>query len=394
MPLAPTIANNLTTPANTGLSLYIDNVDVRSALIPGTLRIVMGGPGTTSTLVCTLDDPAVAIAIAAGAQLRAEHYAAGTLFNGQVDTYTYTTEFGGQGRQVALTGLGTEALLDQLVVAVDLVIAPGTSVPAIVNRILTNLTGASGPLHWGNSSAFGGDATYPVGLSSVTTDPAGAAFTISAGSTVRSGLQAMVDAVAYSTGTGISGAEFTVDPWYGVRVFARITDSDTFAPTDRVVWSPNPAGPIYPSNMRHVTDSTGLVRSVYVTGTGASAFVQDSSGRPGTTAFITVPGATTAAVCALFGADYLRTHGGGKRGDVTLEGRTDVGYGGAIGRVDLGPNASLGITAASVDRFFLTYSIDLSRFDDTARFDATIHYGGKAPSGAALIRTLTRAVAS
>jgi hypothetical protein len=396
MALGGILGAALTTPNTTLATLtYIDNIYVKPT--PSSINVTMGGYGTNSSYTFTLDDPTVSIVISPDSVIRFEHVTAGTLFCGFVESFTYRTSFGGQGRQIDVVCVGNEIILDWLVTSVALTFSnngtgpsgPGEwSVPEMVARIMANLTGPTGPLRWNYKTApsDGSSVATPVGATGTQNDPT-KTFTIAAGSTLRAALQGISDGLGI--GQFMGSIQWTIDPWYGLRILGSVDDKQD--------WSILPTGPNYPSDIRHVTDNLGLIRSVLVTGTGVSAFVTDGTGIIGATAFYSYPACTTTQQCQLFGAGYLSQRAGGHRGEVGLDARTDVFYQAVFGTATIGPNASIGTTAASIGPNRGSWpikSVDLSNFLGTGVYDARFHYGGVEPSAANLIRSLTRSVTS
>lgn len=392
MPLAPAIGAALTTPnATARFRLDVGGVDMshqvggtlgqRYGLDPGSIVLSLAGPGGASRLECDVDDPALALAPAAGDEVR---FAFGDepWFLGTLELEAGRPDFGGAARRWHLTATGVDGLPDWVVTEYDLSFPSAQFLTTMIQAAIAACSN-TGPLaafvdpvnHNGSDPLPLGNVGGASNLS--LTAPFVNAVTIPAGTTLRSAWQQIL---ASSEDNG-QPFRIAIDMRTGVRLWST-TDGFGF-PTGAfgIGTTSTPVG------AEHVfsVDGTAIVRTVVVIGTGARATVSDGSGRRGRSAVVNDPTLTTAAACAAAGRAYLASRGAGVRGTIRQESIDP-----AVATPARVPLGQISITDASVGATG-TYESGgvVVGVDQAGLATLTYAYGGRPPAASELIRRMT-----
>lgn len=365
--------------------LYLDGLDVVKR--PGgsgmgtpidTVRVTEAGPGGVSSMEFVIDDPALAVAVTDGMEVRfQDHTLDYPIFLGWVQSYSVRPAFGDTGRQIAVTAVGAEAVIDWAVLANDITFPAfsGTTFAAIAQRIVGNAIGL-GPIRAGSlTGVFEGNQAFPI-LDSGWFIPS--TITIKAGTTVREALRMMISQAAAA---GWLPVVTTVDFYYGLRAFtesSRPGDYATLVLTNVFASASNS------ETLNYDVDTAGVIRGVMVRGTGVTVIVVDGSGRMGPIAVLDDTTVTTAAMATAAGVAYLNAFRSGLRGRFGQSDRAGSAVIHAGGFVQI-TDARVGLAAE-----FLRIMRIGRTFNPSGRENWVVDFGGLPPSGAALIRHLTR----
>jgi hypothetical protein len=396
MALGAVLAAALTDHSARAKGLYVGGQDV--LLEPGTGGNRMGTPiesvtvteagwNGVSSMTFRIEDPALEVSLSDGIEVRFHNITLDyPIFLGFIQTFDTISDFGNQGRTFVVTAVGIEIVLDWAKTTATLTFAAGSDLGGTVQSICANVEGV-GPLRaFDNNSSFGSQA-FPLAASNI--GPM-AAFTIPAGTTLREAIR--LAQVAYYAGSGADPSvqwPFTVDFFYGLRMFQRNAIVPEF-PSDYAeeLVVDTAASATNGEDVRYSWDGAGAVRSVLVIGTGVSALVSADTGLPGQVAVISDTTITTLAAAQGAGQSYLSTMLATIRGSYRQSDRVASTTVHAIGRVRI-TDASMGLSAKP----FAIFQIQKT-FNPSGRENWTVSFGGLPPSGAALMRRLTRATLS
>lgn len=381
------IATNPSTPASsTTYGLWLDGLDVikepgsrRWGTVAESVELRIAGPGGVSSLSFVITDPAGLVSLADGMTVRLHDKQNDiAMFYGWVDHFEATLL--GIGREIQVTAVGAEALLDWCVLDYDVILPVNT----FGSDGIQALVAACSNLGELRALQSGGASTQAQPIESLT-NIATVAVTITAGTTLREAIAQLVasTAIALPPGAGNTNtnALVTVDPTLGLRVFADTYDLDRGGDVSNVTIS-TAASP-RPTHHSYAIDATAVVRAVRVIGTGAVATVVDGSGKRGRTALLRDSTLTSVAMCLAAGGAYLQDYRTQHRGSITDEnaGAYDPGLIIAakitITDAQLGASGSYRIAGAS-----------WRLYGD--RRDVTFEYGAQRASSASYLRRLTR----
>lgn len=401
MPNAAILAAALTDHSTRYAGLYVGGVDVLKQ--PGqtgvgvpidTVNVTEAGPGGVSSMTFYLEDPTLTQALADGMDIRLHHHGLNwPIFTGWVQAWHAAPAMGGVGRAFDVTAIGVEVVLDWAITAIDLPWAAGTvgnlgGLDADIQRICANSVGL-GPLRVaGDPVNTQGSQAFPTGArgsaSGTNTDP----LTIPAGTTVREAIRLLV-ASQPSTPTligDIVARKVTVDFYYGLRVWQDLQNN---APSDYTLYAVGTA--LGPGNrtegLSYDVDAAGIVRGVLVKGTGVTQLVMVSQ-LPGQIAVISDTTITTVAAALAAANAYLLAFRSGLRGSFAqnaINSDTVTHPGGFVRVTD--PQVGLAAQDLVIGQVGRT-------FNPSGTENRTVTIGGLPPSGAALLRRLTRSTLS
>jgi hypothetical protein len=360
-----------------------------------TIEVDEQGPGGVSGLSFSIDDPTGTVALPRdGDEVRFQDQVADLpYFGGYVSSWAIRPGFGGQGRTIRVECVGYEILLDWAILPADLPIASGTLLNAAIQSCAASATGAQGLRAFSTDTSQSSQAT-PIASFFVggNYQVIQYAITITAGSSLRQALeqcgQAASRAGSPKSGLLPSNIQFTVDPYRGLRAmedsassawatdYAGLTVTDTGASTRNA------------DSLNHETDVSTAVRGVYVKGANAagSGFLMDGTGLPGRIAFIDDSTIDTAAKLADLQTTYLSGTVITQRGDFRLEDWQPV--------AGVRPGSLVTLTDAAVGASGPYRIMQITKRFTGARESWHLNYGRLRPSGAALVRSLTRNIRS
>lgn len=399
MALGAILAAALTDHSPRSKGLYLDNFDVIRQ--PGTTGNLYGvpiesvhvtevGPGGVSSMEFEIDDPQLAVTVTEGMIVRFHDITRDRpIFTGFLQDWHVRPAFGDQGRTISIKAIGVEILLDWCVVPADRTFPAGTlgstfEVNAAIQSLVNTALGPAGLVRAVYSVGVRSTQAFPMDGASVPSGNNADDLVIDAGTSLREAIRQLL--VARTTVTGWTPM-VTVDFTYGLRTWqAWSPPIVTFDPTDYATLTINdaPAGPVQAEPLDYGVDAAAVVRGVVVQGTGVQATVTDGTGLPGVYVSITDTKALTVARCQSIGYAYLSQFASGIRGILGLE---DI-----IPPLDVHAGSEAVITDARVGLAAVTLRIAQidKTFNDSDRDDWRVSFGGPRPSGAALIRRLTR----
>lgn len=397
MAVAAVLAAALTNHAARSRGLYVGGVDVtfepgsggnRYGVAIESIVVTESGPGGVSSMTFTIDDPLIEVAIEDGLGVRYEDLGRETTtFLGFVQAFSIEPGFGGQGRTIRVTAVGVEAVLDWAKVATTLVYDPAGailySLNDVIQGIVANAVGL-GPIR--ALSGYGAINSNQEGPIVSGLGPVSSLLTIPAGTTVREAIRLAWQSLGFGIGSiGAQDLMWTVDFTYGLRVWTTsplgLERPDDYG-TETIVDTALSAA--VAESLSYAWDAAGVVRGVIVIGTGVTVTVGDGSGKPGLIATLRDPALTTAAMATSAGVAYLNGFSPTVRGSYS---RTDREPDAAI---HAGGRVVISDTAAGLSTKPLRIMQVRKTFNGSNREDWTIAFGGLPPSGAALIRRLTR----
>lgn len=377
--------------------LYLGGTDV--LLVPGTsgnrtgvpiesVSITEQGPGGVSSMSFTIEDPTSIATVAEGMDVRFTDITNDEVdFLGWVQSFTLRPDFGNTGRSIDIVAMGVEAVLDWAVLNTDLVF-PAASISTtaqFVQAIAGNATGL-GPLNAGSKTG-GSIQALPVDSQTASNTYA---FTIPAGTPVRDAIRQGWQAVSASViTTPPSTYNATVDFTYGLRFFVgaggsnKPSDYVNMTVVDTIAGTPG-------EDLQYAVDASGHVHAVFVRGTGAGIFatITDGTGLMGDVASINDTTLTTLAMVQDAGATYLAQFQTSARG--------------SFHKIDWAPPISVHTSSLAIitdaraglsATVFVIMQIDKT-FNPSTRENWAVSFGGLPPSGARLIRRLTRGTLS
>lgn len=404
MALGAVLAAALTDHSARYAGLFVAGVDVLKqpsatgngyGVLLDTIEVNEQGSGGVSSMTFTIEDPSFTVqAPRTGDEVRYQILANATPeFLGFVQSIRTVPAFGDQGRMIVVTAQGVESLLDWAVTASDMTLDPNVlGTIALIQSIVANSVGL-GPVRAftdpTGAIAFGNQA-LPIGINF---GPAfGNAITIPAGTTVRQAFQQFWATFGGSSITSLgedrSVMYITIDFTWGLRMFpdyaanppgpALPADYTNLTVTDTSV------GAIVAEGLSYATDSGGIVRGVVVKGTGVTATVTDGSGKLGPFRTLEDTTITTVAAATAAGASYLATFQQTIRGDFDLLDHSPVTT------IHTGSFVLITDARAELAGEYRRIMAIRKRYHGTGRQDWTVSFGGLPPSGAALMRRLTR----
>lgn len=380
------------------------------------IHVTEAGPGAISSMTFTIDDPAGAVAMTDG--IAVEYRASGTsdppIFRGEVEGYAPTPAFG-TGRSIDVRCVGIEAWLDRIM-------------SLIATDSSGNFVSGTTPWHVLTGNATPGGASVPVGWSVMDPGPIGtpvlgpvnegqrfagvsnnatfaqlqagtfAPFSIPAGTSLREYMNQLLARMIVPGGAaGLPAAGtwlLTIDFDGTVRFWRDYAPPNTglrFQPEDytTLAIADTVAGSIraWPE---HSIELDEVEHEVFVAGFDAasSGMFGDGTGLRGRRGTLTDPTLTTRALAAAAAAAYLASKTPNVRGgfDITDWNPPATIHAGSLLTID---DAQIGLSSSTP---FRIYQIDKTFHGDGSQ-DWSVAYGGLPPSGAKLLRKLTRAVA-
>lgn len=351
------------------------------------IRLEEQGPGGVSSLELTIDDPALAYSFQDGDAVRVwDTVNDRPLFTGFVKGPIEVSVFG-TGRRLAVNCTGIEAVLDWILspsVTFDATLSPATN--TLVQSLVGQSFGVGVPLNTAAAITDGGDRANPVGWATAVLVRT---TTIPAGSTLRQGIQQLLEASGNATG---QRPVVTVDFYCGLRVYSQLSSAGAIgAQTDYSSLTIDDAN--FPSVLpqatapTHITDGSDLVRAVYVVGGNAAGtgIVSDGSGIPGPTAVISDSSILTALDRDRTAALYLAGHIISQRGVFSIDSvtlTTNIRAGSRLLFVDLQMFGSI------TQQTFIISAIEKRFIGTTQHWRVT--YGKLPPSAMRQLRRFTR----
>lgn len=408
MPLAPTVAAALTTPASAPWQILVNGNEVGAA--PGTaghrlgvpietLELDLEGGGGVSSASFVIDDPDRSLVVAEGQRVWIFDNVRGVpRFSGWIQNWTTLPL--GISRQIAIEAVGREAILDWAFVPGTITIPAGTDLEEACLAVAGAAIYPPGVellAFSGNAGSDEGDARFGFGIGTwILFDYHLIADAVIEDTTLRDALNqiaSLTGSDAALDGTIIyPQIKISVDFWGYLRVWINTPDDWSNVTTRSGFGSASPA----PADPQFLNDATGASHAVYVVGAGGgTAFVIDGSGIPGPIARVTDDTLTTAAAMQAAGYQYMGNRSGIQRAPLRLEDFVPAGSPGNAhprpgSRVSI-RDAQLGIDPAA------DYLMDGITIGFTAGGDAEqweISAGGRRPSAVNLVRRLTRGVKS
>lgn len=370
--------------------LYVGGVDVIDQ--PGssgnlfgvpleTIEVTEAGPNGVSSMTFVIDDPNLAITVSDGMDVRYQDFTLNaTTFYGFVQVWNIEPAFGDTGRQIKVTAVGVETVLDWGVLGTTIVFPALTGLTDAVQSVVANSIGL-GPIRaFSNSSAGFGDQANPIQFLGGSLNTA--ALTVTAGTTVREAIRQLW---TWILAPGYLTANVTVDFYYGLRLWLS-QYGFAFQPDDYTTETLVNTGASAANTeaLEYETSAGDIVRGVFVRGTGISGTVSDGTGKMGEIATLDDASITTAAGVIAAGIAYLQAFNAGVRGRYQRTDWTPVATIHAGGYVR--------ITDARADLSAVDFRIMEIRktFNPSTRENWTVTFGGLPPSGANLMRRLTR----
>lgn len=385
-------------------ALWINGLDVSASRTPGgnsygtdpeSISVTEIASGGASALEFTITDPAIEVSVSVGQfVLYWDLVKDLPIFAGYVDTFDFHQL--GVGREITVSCIGIEAALDWMYVP-GFTIPSGTELHAGFQMIAAAAGGIGVPLN----AAFD-----PVGTVSVVGTPVGIGFggsSTSAACVIPDGTlrQALETYAAFLLGVELAGFTITVqivvsvDFFLGLRIyrFEPTNGSGTASDLGLVTLRSDTVGKL-PSNHHRSVNGSGILRSVYVSGSGSgTGFVGDGSGIVGPTGAISDANSTSADRRNGIGRAALGKTIAGVSGDVTWEGATlntlslQRRAGGYLDLLD--PQ----VDVASLTRYPIE-SIDKT-WAPSGEETWVIHYGGaitsaSKPKASHVLKSLTR----
>lgn len=343
MPLAPTVATQLTTPPTApAFSLWVEGLDVIRD--PGgsgfgtpieSVSVELAAPGNVSGMTWSVDDPGKAWTPRAGDRvLLYDHVRGRPVFGGFLKVPTSVGALG-TARQWLLEAWGNEVVLDWSILTTDLVFASGTLMKDAVQAICGAARWGAPGVNWTSSPTALATPTQaqPVGDFGGSIIAFGSTLTIAAGSTVRAALRKVGDAFRQLFNTdGYFVPMFTVDPWMGLRAYVMApagtgTQGTAFMYDGQADWSTltvtaTPSAGNVPADLEHTHDGGVILRGQYIAGTGTSGLTMDGTGRPGALEYVSDAAITGEQQRILTATSRIITRAAVYRGSFRLEAYT------------------------------------------------------------------------
>lgn len=367
-----------------------------------TIDLTEEGPGGVSSLHFTIADPLVQVTLVDGQDVEFWDITRNRpLFLGFIQTFEINPT--AVGREIAVTCIGIECLLDWLIVP-NLTILAGTRLSAAIQSAYYNSSGMGWPLRAFTQPYGSEDYGHQDTPIAAITDGSLQYDVVFEGQSLR---QACTDLIVASDTwvTGAAGGYVTIDFYSGLRLMngnaAGVEGILTMSPqADMDSMSIfDGAAASYPyltsDNVKFRLDSGGVVRGVYVKGANAagSGLVSDGTGIPGPIQYISDDTSTTAAIRNAIALDYL---GGFSQATRATEAFSPI----PTANLDAFNYRPGSYVFKHVDSQVMGATTIFSLFRIHKRFDAydmehwTVDYGGNAPSALKQTRRLTRSTRS
>jgi len=413
--LGAILAAALNTAASRSKALWVGGVDViydplgptiNYAVPIDTVIVDHMGPGGVSSMEFTVElpNPTGSVSIGEGMDVRFYDFTKGWYdFYGFVDHVDVENMDGSVGTRYRVRCTGIEAVLDWSVMPSDLVVPAGLNCDAAAQLVFANAVGTSlGRLHAGaNGTTNVSSDALPVASapSFSTTATVGATFTISAGTTLREALRAVVGSFVYIPNGSAASETFlvTVDFLGGLRFFGEGQTSGNWSSSadqwdfPQIDNDPPYAALSYVGEVTTYGIDAAQVRAVLVRGTGVTQMVVDGTGKEGPVAVLDDSSVTTTAQAIVVGTNYLTDYASDVRGSLEL---TDWPVWASQSRP--GGYFTLGITDARLGLSAVTLrgSEVVKTYNPSGRQNWTVSFGAATPSLAGLTRQLTRTTLS
>jgi hypothetical protein len=396
MALGAIVATQLTDRSARARALYLDGLDVlfepgsgsgRLGVPIETIRVVEAGPNGVSSMDFVIEDPGVEVSISEGSSIRYHDIVRDApLFTGFVQSFSVRPAFGDQGRTITVRAIGVEVLLDWAVLGSDLVFAGNFDLDAQMVAGFQSIVAAAtglGPLRALADPGVESSQAFPISgipsghFGTFDVNP----LTIPAGTSVREAIRRFWENKDWAVPNNNDYINVTIDFTMGLRIWD--TEGQPSDYTDLTIVD-TPVGAIPAANLDYSVDAAGVVRGVWVVGTGVTLFVSDATGLPGPINVLTDATVSSVTKAQRVGQAYLASFGSGLRGSYELIDRTPVATVRPGSRTVI-TDARVGLAATSA----LIAQIEKT-FNPSGREDWAVSFGGPPPSGAALIRRLTR----
>lgn len=373
--------------ASVPFTLFVggDDVGVGTLVDRDSIEVTEAGPGAVSSMVFTVFDPAFAVVIDEGMDVRFWDRAHDTpVFVGWVQSWSYRSTVIG-GRYIDVTCIGPEALLDWCVTTYDVTI-PINSPLGSAALAIAAAAAATGPLRGSTDEGFCTleMPTSPLYIGGATQDDP---VVIPAGTTLREGLrQVHANATGFLASIGLSGGA-TVDMFFGLRTF--MMNDYGRRPNDYVILTiTNTVAGTEATDvgLAHEVDASSVVRGVYVVGGNAlgSGLVSDGSGLTGPISVINDSTILTATARNAAALAYLSTFSTGVRGSFTISAyaavATRISAGGYVDITDAG--TQLTTNKMQIGSIRKTFQATTQTW--------TVTYGGQEASAMRQVRRLTK----
>lgn len=368
-----------------GQDVIKDSVNGNWGVPIETVTVTAAGPGGISSMTFRLDDPANSIAVALYMVVTFyDHTLNYPIFTGYVTAFDFLPDFGQQGRSIAITATGVEALLDWAILPAAVTIPIFTQADSAFMAVVNAATGV-GPLRaFGGSGFNNGSQAFPIGGLAVSA-PLAADITIPAGTNLREALRSLAGVIYGPVGFGSAGAVayvIDVDFYYGLRIWL---DGGTNAPSDYAAETITESTGIRAENLAYSVDGTDVPSGVFVLPTGApsnAAFVGGTL-TIGPKFLYNDTTSVNPTQAAAVGAAYLTQFTTGVRGSYEQSDRaaSSTVHPGSITTIT---NLAVGLAAVA----YRIAAIEKT-FNSSGRENWTVSFGGLQPSAARLIRRLT-----
>jgi hypothetical protein len=386
--LAPVMVLGTTQAASRPRAIYVAGVDVGLSVDPSSIDVTEAGPGGVSSMSFVIDDPGIAYVIADGMDISFMDQVNGLpIFSGWVQAWSYLPDFGNQGRRIAVTAQGVEALLDWLYFPGTIsVTAFGQKSWELIASVYAQCVGPTNQLRvFTDTSLANSNSTQAAPTAMVHSSSfANQNYTIGP-MTLREAIRLIYLNIAW---TGLT-AWATVDTYSGLRT-SRANDTGRM-PADWTSLTINdvPGGTIISEFLSHEVDAGGIIRGVYVTGGNAAGtgVVMDGTGKVGAVVPLTDTSILTNDDKVFAAFSYLTNFAIGNRGSFRLTDYVPV--------VTIHPGAFVNMTDARASQAAQNYMIgQIHKTFGPVYQSWEITYGGMAPSAMKVMRRLTRATLS
>jgi hypothetical protein len=377
--------------------LFLGGVDVikepatpsRYAVPTESITVTEMGRYGVSSMSFTIEDTGLAVSISDGMEVRFDKFAAAggtpeTTFLGWVSSYSVKPAFGEQGRLIEVDATGIEAILDWAMVPADVTFLSGSKIGPCIQSIVASAVGL-GPLVAiggtnGSSSTAQGLTQGATSTFSLVAD-----VLVTAGTTVREAVRTICATSNITVIPGYGVVQSTVDFYWSLRVYEQPTipggviyDGGTFTIVDAI-------GSTMAEGLSYDVTAASI-RGVYIKGTNAagSVLLTDGSGILGPIAYVTSDSSDSAPEALQIATDYLNRARTGVTGSFREEGLAFAGV--------LKPDGLLTLTDARVGLSAVPYWFGpITRtYPGGILINHELSFGGPPPSGAALLRQLTR----
>lgn len=398
MALGAVLAAALTDHTAHPYGLFVGGVDVIRQ--PGTggslygtpiefVAVAERGPGAVSSMEFVIEDPSQAVTLAKGQEVQFWDLAnTAFLFRGYVDHWTSRPLVTGRVYNVSATGV--EAWLDWLLLTTAFTVNTSFNVSGNIETLTQSIPS---PLVCvretigGYGSRGAGIAT---GLGPGATNTSIASGTIAGGTTLRETIRAILALGNQTTsGNGSLNVSTTVDFYLTLRVWAN--DDANYVnltqPDDYTTLTVNDVigGAIVAEGLQYSVEPDDICHEVYIAGGNAagSGLFGDGTGIRGRMGYVADAAILTAADATIRAFNFLATESASVRGTFSVTDFTPVTtvHAGSVLNITDSPTAATGQ--------YRIFGIDKT-FNPSGRQNWTVSFGGLPPSGATLIRQLTR----